>query len=109
MDATQDARLKHVESMLSGLDFAINNGTPTPYAVRGEITSRLRTIDGHTIAQPATADDVATATAAKVAAINADAVAAAVVAKLAGIAAPTKDDIAAAVRAELVTNPLSLH
>ena len=108
MDATQDARLKHVESMLTGLDFAINNGTPTPYSSRGEIVSRLRMIDQRTVAWPVpvTADAIATATAAKVLLVNADAIAAAVVAL--GIA-PTKEEVAAAVYAALVANPLSLH
>ena len=108
MDATQDARLKHVESMLSGLDFAINNGTPTPYSVRGEITSRLRTIDLHTIAQPVSADDVATATATKVAAGSADAISSAL-AKLNWTTPPTPQEVAAAVYDHLVANPLSLH
>jgi len=103
MDATQDARLKHVESMLSGLDFAINNGTPTPYSSRGELTGRLRSIDGHTIAQPPTVDAIA----AGVGAYDAGAIAAAVIARLP--ASPTKEAIAAAVYAALVANPLSLH
>ena len=107
MDATQDARLKHVESMLSGLDFAINNGTPTPYSSRGELTGRLRSIDQHTVAPPPTADAIATATAAKVAALNIDAIVAGVVAQLGAV--PTKEDVATAVRATLVANPLSLH
>jgi hypothetical protein len=95
MDAVQDARLKHVESMLTSLDFGFNDGGGVPYGVRGEITSRIRAIDGHTIAQPVTVD--------------VDVIVAGVVAALTGIVAPTKDDIATAVRAELVANPLSLH
>ena len=106
MDATQDARLTHIETLLS---WALDDGSKMPFGSHGELLARVRSIDTHTVAQSPTADVIATATAAKVAAINADAVAAAVVAKLAGIAAPTKEDIAAAVRAELVTNPLSLH
>jgi len=92
-----------VESMLSGLDFAINNGTPTPYSSRGELTGRLRSIDGHTIAQPPTVDAIA----AGVGAYDAGAIAAAVIARLP--ASPTKEAIAAAVYAALVANPLSLH
>ena len=109
MDATQDARLKSVETMLTRLSFGLDNGAPTPYSVRGELTARIRTIDGHTIAQPVSADAVATATAAKVSAVDADAIAAAVVAKLSATTAPTKEAIAAAVRATLVADPLSLH
>ena len=96
MDATQDARLKHVESMLSGLDFAINNGTPTPYSVRGELTSRLRTIDGHTIAQPVTADTI---TAAVVAALPKVAVSTSTNAQPVAAGGLTVADVTAAVEA----------
>ena len=108
MDANQAAQLAYVAKYVG---WALDTKDPTPFASQGEVIRRLRTLDARTAAAAPspTADAIATATAAKVAAINADAVAAAVVAKLAGIAAPTKEDIAAAVRAELVTNPLSLH
>jgi len=102
MDATQDARLTHIETLLT---WALDDGSKTPFSGRGELVARVRAIDSHTVAPPITADAVA----AKVAAINIDAIAAAVVAKLSGATGPTKEAIAAAVRAELATNPLSLR
>jgi len=61
MDATQDARLTHVESMLSRLSFGLDHGGDTPFSQRGEVIDRIRTIDGHTIAQPPTVDAIAAA------------------------------------------------
>jgi hypothetical protein len=111
MTPAESAQLAQVYTMLSGLDFAFNNGSGTPYSVRGEITSRLRTIDGHTIAQPVTAVDVATAVVAKIppttltlTAANIDAFATAVAAKVS--AGATAAEVAAAVRTTLATNPL---
>jgi hypothetical protein len=94
--------------MLNRLSFGLDPGNPIPYSSQGEIVSRLRTIDGHTIAQPPSADAIATATAAKVAAGSADAISAAL-AKLGWTTPPTPQEVAAAVYAALVANPLSLH
>jgi hypothetical protein len=102
MDATQDARLKHIETLLS---WAVDDGSAMPFGSHGELLSRVRSIDTHTVAQSPTTDAIATATAAKVTAVTADAIAAAVLA-LPGN--PTKEEVATAVYAHFVANPLSL-
>jgi hypothetical protein len=111
MDANQAAQLTQVLSILTGLDFAINDGLPQPYSERGEVMLRLRTIDGHTIAQPVPAADVATAVVAKMppptitlTPANIDTLATAVAAKV--TAGATAAEVAAAVRTTLATNPL---
>jgi hypothetical protein len=121
MTPEQAAQLAQIAQQVSGLDFAFNNGQPQPYTVRGEIPARLRTIDGHTIAQPVaaadvaiavaakvpTADAIAVATAAKVGSINVQALASAVVTALGPIATPaTTAEVAKAVRDYFAANPL---
>jgi hypothetical protein len=95
MTPDQAAQLTQIQTFLTGLDFAFNNGAPTPYSVRGEITARLRAIDGHTANPPA----ALTLTAA-----NIDAISTAVAAKV--VAGASAAQVATAVRAELAANPL---
>jgi hypothetical protein len=103
MDATQAKQLAYIAKIVG---LALDTGGQI---IQGEALDRIRQIDQHTVAPSPSADTIATATAAKVNAVNADAVAAAIVAKLTWTPAPTKEEVAIAVHDYFVANPLSLH